>query len=377
MSLDQVEPIRIAIFGGSNSFMGAGYTAYIRAPLAEAMGREVQVVNCAVGNTFIQYALYAASTSDAHRTADAVVIEYAINDQELFDFGLQELWACGFEGLIRKVRRENPAAPIVCLLMCPQNLYAPHARGEGWPLAERATAIAKHYGASTLDTTKLFVGPDGALTPEDDVYRSSKHYGPAGQRLVGEALAAHLAERLREGPITTPLPPLMAKRDFSECRVLDARQLSEGARLRLVEMENSRTQVETARLREDRNIVLNLTGEVISLVYAGTRKDGVLDIGIGETQERISAYRRTYENADAKDWPFLVSNLLPSAPVGGAPPPDGPHDVSIRLQSATEAAADVRPVFTRGSTRLPPEGEKRVFYLIGVVYVGEIHSVSG
>ena len=357
--------MRVVFYGGSNSYMAAGYGAALVDELAVTVGRPVERINAAMGNTFSHFGLYQA-LGGAHRGADVVVVEYAINDNELQRAGGHVTWRRAFEGLVRRIRAEAPDA-IVCLLtLYPRNRAAAGVR---WVLAERIAAVGARYDVPVIDARDLLA--DLAGDDPEALYRDLTHYGDAAQEAIGRRVAAIVAALPK--PVPGALPEPLWRHGYENARLWTPAG-SAALEHRMVTFANSRESVRALRLEEGEGLDFELRGEVVALVTAATTADGVVRLALGDTAATMSAFRRALTEPGAERWSFLVSNLSPGQAVGGtleARP--GAQQMTLELLDRDSVRAlGAGAIFCRGTSAMPSPDNAAVLHLIGVLYVGEL-----
>jgi hypothetical protein len=371
-------PLVIALYGGSNSFMGGGYATLLPDEVRDLLPREVELRNSSMGNTFVHYGLWEAASRGPHLGADVVLIEYAVNDQELINHRVKPLWQCGYEGLVRKVQAENPFARIVSVVLWQIRHYRLLQEGRSWRLADDIRDITARHGGTTFDSVADFTdGNGGSLPSTDEVFKDGAHYNSAYQKRVAKGLASHI-KRILEDPIVRAddqlMPALGACADFSMAQAIGLRGLHDlAATPRMSEFTNSRATVQSLELIGGETLRFRLTGYLVALIYAATPNDGVVRVEIGDQAVNLSAYRRAYVNPKTETrWPFLLSNILPALALRQVPKET--HGVVEITLLGAEAEQDLGPedVFYRGSTVPPPPRRVRTLNLRDVLFVGSI-----
>lgn len=364
--------LRVVIYGGSNSFMGGGYVSFLKDELARLSGREIAIENNSMGNTFVHFGLYVASRFAAFADADVVVVEYAINDQELLNHRCEPFWRSGYEGLLRKIRAGNPRALLCSLILYPEGRFV---IDKEWKLANEIKGLTAAYGGFSLDVAEELrrCFPD-EIADIRSVYRNGTHYAKRFQSVIAALLAEAVAGQLGASPGTPPAA-CVAPRDYSGCVTLGegiAGRIGGSFEPRLY--ENSRSSERTLSVEEGGKLEFHLRGEIICIVYAATRQDGLLRLRWRDQSLVFSTYRRAFTDGDAHKWGFLISNVLP-AQARRAPVVTSDYErVELEPLPAgwTPGPGEPEP-FMRGSTILPPASdEPRRFNLIDILHTGDI-----
>jgi hypothetical protein len=369
--------MRITLYGGSNSFMGGGYVYMLAEKLADRLDITAEIDNRAMGNTFVHYGLYEAIKSGSHQHADVVVIEYAVNDQELINHKKRDLWHCGYEGLVRRIRRENPRAHIISVILYPIRHYRALVDGHAWGLATLIDTITTHYGGTVVDTAAwIRERNDGELPATDDVFRDGAHYNSTYQAVVAEQLTDALASIGETAPGEDVRPPdCLSAHDFSLCRLTTSDMLErDSSGTQVLTFSNSRSSTEAVQIGPGSEIVLPPVDQLVCLIYAATEDDAYIMLDHDDGRLLISAYRRAYTDAaTGRKWPFLMSNIVPGLAVSGGQFFHASGGVRLRVLTAKQIDADGPAPFFRGSTVEPPETDRPAsFNLIDALYLPEV-----
>lgn len=364
------KPLIITLFGGSNTFMGGGYSRHMRDFLQVSLRREVELRNEAMGNTFSHYGLFRAIRDMRHVGADVIIIEYAINDQELLPMDGHIFWRRAFEGMLRRVSVDNPSA-VVCVVI----LYTgkSHYKDGSWRIAKLMERIANHYGAHIFDSRSEL--HDLLEYSATETHRDLAHYSPKFQKIIGERLANSLANLTTEVEGVPPPKPLF-NHNYSNASVLGVEQLKFFKRSpKIIHLSNSRTGERAICLFQGDCLKFNLKGELLCLVTAATKDDGILRFQFDKQEVLISAFRKALTPPNHLKWPFLITNIVPAQ---AARKPLASHTVSAPveiklLKSSEEKSAIEMGAFTRGSSANPdPNGQVRSLNIIAVVVDGYV-----
>lgn len=359
--------MKVVVYGGSNSFIGKGYTFHMREAIISS-GLPVDLVNCAMGNTFVHYGLTSCLKYRDHIGADVAILEYAINDQEIFNEKAYTAWAHAYEGLIRIIKRDNPLCRVVSLI-----LYArANQRARMNMMAMRVSYLTSRCGGEVVDVQDEF---DQLGLDPSEAYADASHYTPKYHEIVGKALA----RRLLGGAQTAFRPRAkfqpVYEQNYENAKTIAATDLFAGARCaEAVELTNSRVTVTALKISRGCDLKFKLDGELIAITYAATTADGLVRIRVSNTATVMSAYRGAFEDP-RKSWPFLTSILLPALATRD-PLLSGNSLCSISVVSDQDFG-DVKPeIYMRGTQRMPDPNLEHSFHLMDILYTGSIASVK-
>ncbi len=234
--ISRKEPLRVAYLGGSITEASGGWrdqslqwfrTQY---PQSEWSG-----VNAGVGGTGSDLGVFRVESQVLSRKPDLIFVEFAVNDQGK----KPELIQRAMEGIVRKVRRQNPAAELCFVYTLTADLAPYYQRQELPPTALAMEEIAGHYGIPSiclgLEVARLarqgkliFKGkreehPDQLVFSADNVHP----YPETGQALYTQALAEAFRQlaRLKTKPQKHAIPTPFRADHWEAARMIPLDQL--------------------------------------------------------------------------------------------------------------------------------------------------------
>ncbi len=244
-----------------------------------------------MGNTFVHYGLYERIKHADAANADIAIIEYAINDRELINAKANEFWACGYEGLVRRIRRQNPAIWIFSVILYPRSYYL---RNGHHALSANIAFLTRHYGGEDIDINYELARDNGGALPGDaQIYRDGTHYNAAYQEKIGRIIAGRIAASVKT-PQDGYLPYRLNNQEYSNAKVLGDTLADMAVAEAMTTLSNSRVEISALTLAEGQKMSFWLKGQIVSLIYGATPRDGVLRLTIDQQPLLISAYRRAF-----------------------------------------------------------------------------------
>ena len=120
---------------------------------------------------------------------DLFFVEYAVNDNQDGFFNLEQSIR-GMEGVIRRIKAANPDAAIVMTFFANIPLMEKYRAGEIPTSIQAHTAVAEHYGISTVNVAKELQEEIDAGNTTWEIY-GDVHPAPRGNRMV-----AYMIEKL-------------------------------------------------------------------------------------------------------------------------------------------------------------------------------------
>lgn len=296
------------VIGGSNSMMAQGYLAVACEDL-EAVHRIPvgKVENLALGGTSCFMGLAQLCRTSAHRAADVLLIEYALNDSASFTRrpDLHDQWARAYEGVIRKARAENPHLVIVSVILGQQN--GAHRR-RACRFSAFISFMSSRYGAHVIDVNEALLREEPDLFDSPLLYRDVSHYAtPAGTGVVGRIVARDLAKIL-DSARRMPLPRPFDARNYAHARYVEelAPFLSGPTEQR--RYTNSAFDLPAFDMRPSARMSFRLNGRVLLLRFVSHPASASLMIAAGKSRYVQHTTRATFR---AQSFSFLQSAIMP------------------------------------------------------------------
>jgi hypothetical protein len=187
------KPLRIAIVGGSNSFMRTGYTHYLNYYLSQQISCPTELNYYSLGGI---HSIYGLIQEDRHNIAsnnDIIFFESFMNDQYAIDQGHYTLDLAGqcIESFVRRAKKSNPECLIVIVML--KNLGQLLSSDDS--LLNSYKSIAYNYELPFIDITKLLCQTKDlsyvrSLYAENDDAHFSKPYGVkvVAQKIIEELI---------------------------------------------------------------------------------------------------------------------------------------------------------------------------------------------
>lgn len=351
------DALKLCVIGGSNSLMSSGYTPPLVALLERNTGRRVELRNLAIGGTTCQFGLWHTVTKKSHIGADIIIVEYALNDAILARFAINQQWAKAYEGLLARLRKDNPTAQILSPLLFTQNNTG---RIQLTGIAAGVAMINMRYGVATIDVTQRLAAkvPVNFWNSHNDWFRDPSHYNKFLQVMIAEMVADGIIKgdgRAADGHFVPVVPGHFINAQSAVAAGKFAAMVPPSTEFR--EFSNSLTSMRAAMLQEGGALKFKIQGTVIAVIVASTRADGVVCIQFGSSKTYMSL-RRTGLDEDLK-FTFFLNVVIPDQYSGKqlCTSSDKLEEFSIRLLSDAEAGrVGDGNVHYRGTARMPDAG---------------------
>lgn len=366
------EPFKVCVIGGSNSLMTRGWVPPAMQMARNRFNRAVELNNVSIGGTFSHFGIWQLLSKKPHLAADVVIVEYVLNDSELASAGVFRHWAKAYEGLLRKIRTENPRTQLICPLLVNRQMAAAQSIST---LISGVMMINSRYDVETIDVNKEIAAkaPLGYWTPEKDWYIDGSHYAKPFQAMIAELVVDRIACGRGRAGQAEYLP--VSNDNFAEAKSAAA----EGLLQRLVpeamaqvNYKNRLVDEKAYQVVPDMPLEFTLNGEIVALIFVSTRADGVLTYHHGSQKVNAGLHRKAFSEPK---WDFLMNVFVPDqymrSLIGTTTEP-----TPVRLEMLSDDAAAKLPkksIISR-PTASAPEGKtkKRAFALVDIVYVGEL-----
>ena len=234
------EPVTIAYIGGSIT-QGAGatpinsecyaYKSYRDFARVSGGGENVRFVKAGVGGTPSELGMIRFERDvlrDGNETPDIVVVEFAVNDD-----GDETKGNC-YESLVRKILT-LPNRPAVVLLF---SVFA-----NDWNLQDRLGVVGERYHLPMVSVLNA-VTPQfrlkqgqGRVLSKNQFFYDMFHPTNAGHTVMADCLTYFFAQAAKQGsaeepdPMEKGLPEPVIGSDFERVRLLDRKDMPEGAKV--------------------------------------------------------------------------------------------------------------------------------------------------
>lgn len=275
------EPVTIAYIGGSIT-QGAGatpinsecyaYKSYRDFVKVSGGGENVRFVKAGVGGTPSELGMIRFERDvlrDGKETPDIVVVEFAVNDD-----GDETKGNC-YESLVRKILT-LPNRPAVVLLF---SVFA-----NDWNLQERLGVVGERYDlpmVSVLDAVtpqfRLKQG-QGRVLSKNQYFYDMFHPTNAGHTVMADCLTYFFTQAVRQESADKPdllekgLPGSVIGADFEQVRLLDKKDMPEGAKVVCGSFSFTDTELQEVEMDED----LACTPEFpYNWMYCGQRSENM------------------------------------------------------------------------------------------------------
>lgn len=369
------ETINICIIGGSNSLMKHGYTAPLACQLKNKTGKNVYVENLSIGATFSHFGLWQAASKGKHLNADVIIVEYGINDAEISGWGILVPWARAYEGLIARLRKDNPKAQIVYPLFTTRSaLRTPRI---SW-IDSGIAMVNQRYDVCTIDISQEIFGraPVGFSDYANDWHSDDAHYRNSYQLIISEIVAGKILENSGRARFSNYLPVTSNHYGNAQSAVKEGFfDAVLGKKFTHEDFVNSVSHERAIVVEEDDSIEFIVKGSLICFIVVATKDDGVVKVTFGEHIVYISLRRKALDESDHK---FLLNILIPDQYFRKSiSTSETPVKATLSLLSDAqlEALNDVK-IEMRGTARLPDKGIHKLA-LVDILYQGEITKAGG
>jgi len=363
--------MKITVIGGSNSLLKTGYVPIVVNLLEQAQGEAVELNNLAIGNTFSHFGFWQILTKNNHHDSDVIIIEYALNDQELSSSRLFNQWANIYEGIISKLRKDNPKAQIIApLFMTRKAIQNPKIT----TFLSGAALINLRYSIDSIDVTQLLYSLGGAQywDAPKDWYRDGPHYNKNIQAIIGKEVVDRIIKGAGRSfykeyfPVSSDffINPKSAAKEGNIQRIFHCAE-------KLITYKNSIVEEKAAVFTKNTPLKFSVKGKLLALIIISTKDDGVIKINFNNETAFASLRRKIFDNDNSK---FLLNILVPDQYLKHETPPS--VDFEDYNFSVIEDYKDVCDrVVCRGSARIPDDGIHSLA-VVDILYVGEIRSVD-
>jgi hypothetical protein len=370
--------MRIIVVGGSNTVMNPGWLPAFLRKLEEREGLRLSIVsNHATGNTTIGYGLYRLVSDPALAEADALIIEYAINDEFAYisDAGRTH-WARLYEGVIRYALSINPRLKIFSLIFETKTV----ATASGIPrISSGISYISEWYGVGYVDITREIIQRFGAgMLTEREFYvdNDSAHYGRSlGVPLIVDIIAEAFLRLAVADRSTAALPHPIDINECSGARAFDVSQFAKREGFDTTQYGNSRFQVEAFDLARRSFRIRLKRGRLLGIEYVCARNTAPFYISL---ENRIWECDPMKDGVKNGTYSFLLSHMPCEFLVDGRLlAPEKSEDALIVISASPPGAVTDKWIPRDGSPYDPgPGGAAPGFPVKGILYSGEMLGCS-
>lgn len=363
--------MKITVIGGSNSLLKTGYVPVVVNTLERTIGEVVKLNNLAIGNTFSHFGFWQIITKKNHFDSDVIIIEYALNDQELSASRLFNQWANIYEGIVSKLREDNPRAQIIApLFMTRKAVQKPKIT----TFLSGVALINLRYDVESIDVTQLLYSLGGAQywDAPKDWYRDGPHYNKNIQAIIGK----EVADRIQKGtgrahskeyfPISSDflINPKSAKAEGI------LQEIFHGAE-NVITYKNSLLEEQASVFTNKSSLKFSVKGKLLALIVISTKNDGIVKIDFNN-EIAFASLRRKIFDSDTDSDKFLLNILVPDQYFK--------HETSASVDfqeysfSIIEDIPGVQDkVVCRGSARIPDHGIHSLS-VVDILYDGDLKS---
>lgn len=362
--------------------MRPGYTTQLPLLLEQA-GVPAEWVNIAVGANDCLRGLSMVKQRDDLAAFDIVLVEYAINDLNLYRESAT-LWMRAFEGLLRHLRRSAPEALVAVPFLGRSD--TPFQRIKQAMLRD-VRRLAKHYGVLLIDFDTYLRRHVMPRQPVTSAYQDAAHLSrPITTALLAAYAAICIRQRLPLGhrlrlsayPWLVPLglglmgawrrlapqtlPAALAAGHFEGARSVSLIDVAP-AHLPRVTLKNSRYCAETVRLAVGEAIELPIAGELLSVDFVSTA-DGC-DLVIEDGSPRARVLHATHRQVISGKFQFLLKTetvIQPDTPLAATPR-------TLRLRAVPPVPADAPGYVRVRQVSMAPNlsGKAAAVHLVGLL----------
>lgn len=359
--------MKITVIGGSNSLLKTGYVPVVVNTLERKIGEVVELNNLAIGNTFSHFGFWQIITKKNHFDSDVIIIEYALNDQELSASRLFNQWANIYEGIVAKLREDNPRAQIIApLFMTRKAVQKPKIT----TFLSGVALINLRYDVESIDVTQLLYSLGGAQywDAPKDWYKDGPHYNKNIQAIIGK----EVADRIQSGSgrsFSREYFPISS--DF----LINPKSAAVEGHLKeifhragsVVTYKNSLVEERASIFTNESPLRFSVKGKLLALIVISTKDDGVVKINFNNEIAFASLRRKIFDSDSAK---FLLNILVPDQYFKHETPPS--VDFQDYSFSLVEDIKDIHDkIVCRGSARIPDDGIHSLS-VVDILYVGEL-----
>lgn len=363
--------MKVTVIGGSNSLLKHGYVSVFLETLRNKTQRDIEINNLAIGNTFSHFGFWQTITKGGHQNSDVIIVEYALNDQELVASKLFNQWASVYEGLIAKLRRESPFAQIISPLFMTRRAVQ---NQKIMTLISGAAFINLRYNVENIDATQEIYSLGGAdyWEPEKDWYKDGPHYNKNIQAIIGVKVAEKVISGAGRAFARDYFPVSIdyLNEPKSAIKEGDFDKLFSGAE-RFQNHKNSIVNERSAVFSKNNYFSFLIKGKLLALIVISTRNDGVVKIEVDGKCAYASLRRKIFDKDQTK---FLLNILIPDQYFKE----NIPESLDFKLFKFS-VVEDLEPIadeiVCRGSARVPDK-DNHTFEIVDIFYDGDIKSDS-
>ncbi|MEI6197490.1 MAG: SGNH/GDSL hydrolase family protein [Verrucomicrobiota bacterium] len=329
-------PLTIAYFGGS---ITEGYNASDPARTswralttvwlqAQLPTREIREINAAIGGTGSDLGAFRLRRDVLAGKPDVVFVEFAVNDKDAAPERIQR----ALEGIIRAIRREQPAARIYLVFTLEKSHLPNYQRGE-LPVSVRLhEQIARHYGVPCFHLARTLVG---ALAEGrgswDELFCDEVHPVDAGFAFYAAELQSLLFPRLSElvTPRTNALPAPMISNAWENGRLIDAWDLAEPGWVKENESLANRFPHRLASATPGAELRLRFHGSAVGVYWLIGPDSGDVEVSLdGGPFGRFSSWDKYALHFTRANYTLFAEDL-----------PSGEHELILRVHPERAAQA--------------------------------------
>ena len=310
-------PLTIAYFGGS---ITEGYNASDPARTswralttgwlqAQLPTREIREINAAIGGTGSDLGAFRLRRDVLAGQPDVVFIEFVVNDKDTAPERIQR----ALEGILRAIRREQPAARIYLVFTLEKSHLPIYQRGE-LPASVRVhEQIARHYGVPCFHLARTLAGALAEGRGSWEVlFCDEVHPVDAGFAFYATELQNLIFPRLSElvTPCTDALPTPMIPDAWENARLIDAWDLAAPGWVKENESLADRYPHRLASATPGAELRLRFCGSAVGVYWLIAPDSGDVEVSLdGGPFRRWSSWDKYTLHFTRANYAVLVENL--------------------------------------------------------------------
>ncbi|TQS70196.1 SGNH/GDSL hydrolase family protein [Rhodobacteraceae bacterium] len=298
-----MENIKITILGGSNSVIGAGYTARL-VKIFKDNGVPCEIQNLAIGANSVTHGLSIAKRTDLSET-NVLLIEYTINDFTIYHNYSPDAWLDSYEGLVLYVKENYPNATIMPVILGRRDKTFFRTQNK---MRESILEMGRVHNLPVVDFDRIMHEEQGEKALSD-IYNDGAHYKtntPVGY-LASLIVNKIILSTLRPKSIYAP-EAKVSSNPLNKTSIIDIREIEQNLHAKRT-FKNSKHNIETVVLKEGESLDLDTHKNAVCIEYisAPNSCDMIVENSAGTRMRTHTRHARV--EADGK-FKFLIKSFV-------------------------------------------------------------------
>lgn len=365
--LNSQKHLKVAIIGGSNSFMRNGYTKYLQEYIVEETGENVELSNFSLGGVTSLCGVIQNCRHNIAKNHDIIFYEYCVNDRSAVIDGQYSTRKAGMalEGFIRQAKSMNPFCVIIILIF---GTNLPRYYNNCCQISAMYESVARRYDIPVINITEILLATKGfkfikSLYKKDD----PAHYArPQGTKIIGKLIAEQIVANNWLIPkfqqinkyyrmYTGHLQNLQFISNFDS-------QLHQN-NIEKSTFKNSLFEEEIYTIKADASLNFQFKGRLLGIMLKSDWYDGLFKIRLGDQELITSSFSAWVEEEEMSNINLLSLPYLKDISCNEF----SELSISVCQKNVKNYELDVR----KKRPKVTPKDWK--ISIVGIAYIGEIN----